>query len=227
MGPRWALSILSERGEPLASYYGFIQDGLDETGGLVYRDLDGNGEINNEDRTILGDFFPDFIYGLNSNFSYKGIDLNIFLQGVQGVEVIRYDRFRMANSLTRGYNQLVEVTDFWTPENTDAQYPRPRSGINYRGADNYVEDGSYLRLRNIQLGYSLPVSAMGIQWLRTMKVYASAQNLLTLTNYTGYDPEINTRGGGTTGGNTDLRLGLDLSSYPAARTVTFGINLGF
>ncbi|MGB3851297.1 MAG: TonB-dependent receptor [Tunicatimonas sp.] len=209
-------------GEPLASYYGFVEGELDETGDITYRDLDGDGEVNNNDRTILGDFFPDFIYGLNSNFSYRGIDVNIFFQGVQGVEVIRLDRFRSANSLTRGYNQLVEVTDFWTPENTDARYPRPRSGIRFRGADTYVDDASYLRLRNVQVGYTFPLTTMGVSWLRKLKIYASAQNLLTLTDYTGYDPEINTQGGGS-----DLRLGLDLSGYPSARTYTFGINLGF
>ena len=214
-------------GEPLASYYGFVEDGLDEAGDITYRDLDSNEVIDNEDRTILGNFFPDFIYGLNSNFSYKGIDVNIFFQGVQGVDMIRLDRFRNANSLTRGYNQLVEVTDFWTPDNTDARYPQPRSGINFRGADTYVEDASYLRLRNLQVGYNLPLATLGVAWLRTLKVYASAQNLLTFTKYTGYDPEINNRGGTTVGGNTDLRLGLDLSSYPSARTYTFGINLGF
>ncbi|MGB3585969.1 MAG: SusC/RagA family TonB-linked outer membrane protein, partial [Tunicatimonas sp.] len=216
-----AFHIVRE-GEPLASYYGFVEGELDENGDLTYRDLDGDDRVNNNDRTILGDFFPDFIYGLNSNFSYKGIDVNIFFQGVQGVEVIRFDRFRSANSLTRGYNQLVEVTDFWTPENTDARYPRPRSGIRFRGSDSYVEDASYLRLRNVQIGYNFPLSDMGVSWLRKLKIYASAQNLLTFTDYTGYDPEINTQGGGS-----DLRLGLDLSGYPSARTYTFGINLGF
>lgn len=214
-------------GEPLASYFGFIQDGIDDSGNLVYRDLDGNGVIDNEDRTILGDFFPDFIYGFNSNFSWRNFDLNLFFQGVSGVEMIRLDRFRNANSLTRGYNQLVEVTDFWTPENPNAKYPRPKAGINFRGSDEFVEDGSYLRLKNIQLGYNLPVSNLGIQWLRSLRVYASAQNLLTITDYTGYDPEINNLGNSTVGGNTDLRLGMDLSSYPSAKTVTFGINLGF
>ncbi len=214
-------------GETLASYFGFIEDGLDEAGDVTYKDLDDNGVINNEDRTILGDFFPDFIYGLNSNFTWKGFDLNVFFQGVQGTDLIRLDRFRSANSLTRGYNQLVEVTDYWTPENTDAQYPRPRSGINFRGSDTFVEDASYLRLRNLQLGYSLPLSNMGVQWLRMAKVYASVQNLLTITDYSGYDPEINNRGNSTVGGDTDLRLGMDLSSYPSARTFTFGVKLGF
>ena len=217
---------LIREGEPLASYFGFIEEGLDENGDIVYRDLDNNDIINNDDRTILGDFFPDFIYGINSNFSWKGFDLNIFLQGVQGNEMIRLDRFRSANSLTRGYNQLVEVTDFWTPENTDARYPRPRSGINFRGSNTFVEDASYLRLRNLQLAYNLPVANMGVGWLRSAKIYASAQNLFTITDYSGYDPEINNLGNNTVGGNNDLRLGLDLSSYPAARTYTFGVKLG-
>lgn len=217
---------LIREGEPLASYFGFIEDGLDDDGNITYKDLDNNDIINNEDRTILGDFFPDFIYGINSNFSWKGFDLNIFLQGVQGADMIRLDRFRSANSLTRGYNQLVEVTDFWTPENTDARYPRPRSGINFRGSDAFVEDASYLRLRNLQLGYNLPVSDMGLKWLRSAKVYASAQNLFTVTDYSGFDPEINNLGNNTIGDNADLRLGLDLSSYPAARTFTFGVKLG-
>lgn len=208
-------------GETLASYYGYLQNGLDEEGNITYKDLDGNGTINAEDRTILGDFFPDFIYGFNTNFSWKGFDLNIFFQGVQGVDLIRLDKFRNANSLTRGYNQLVEAMDFWTPDNTDARYPRPRSGINFRGSDEYVEDASYLKLRNVQLGYNLPLSKMGATWIRSVKIYASAQNLLTVTNYTGYDPEVNNKG------NSDLRLGMDLSSYPSSRTFTFGVNLGF
>ncbi|WPP50423.1 SusC/RagA family TonB-linked outer membrane protein [Catalinimonas niigatensis] len=220
-----AFHIIRE-GEPLASYFGFVENGLDEAGDITYQDLDDNGVINNEDRTLLGNFFPDFIYGLNSNFSWKGFDLNVFFQGVEGTDMIRLDKFRSANSLTRGYNQLVEVTDYWTPENQDAQYPQPRSGINFRGSDSYVEDASYLRLKNLQLGYALPLTDMGVSWMRTAKVYASVQNLLTITNYTGYDPEINNQGNSTVGGNTDLRLGLDLSSYPSARTFTFGVKLG-
>jgi TonB-dependent starch-binding outer membrane protein SusC len=214
-------------GEALGSYYGYLWGGLDEAGDITYQDLDGNGTINTEDRTILGDFFPDFIYGLNSNFSWKGIELNVFFQGVEGAELVRLDNFRNANSLTRGYNQFVEVTDYWTPENTDAKYPRPRSGINFRGSDEWIEDASYLRLKNLQIGYNLPLSNMGVQWLRSAKVYASAQNLLTITKYGGYDPEINNFGNSTVNGNADLRLGVDLGSYPSARTFTFGINLGF
>ncbi len=217
---------IMREGEPLASYYGYLWGGLDEAGDITYQDLDDNGMINTEDRTILGDFFPDFIYGLNSNFSWKGIEMNIFFQGVQGAELVRLDNFRNANSLTRGYNQFVEVTDYWTPENTDAKYPRPRSGINFRGSDEWVEDASYLRLKNLQIGYNLPISNMGVEWLRSVKVYASAQNLLTITKYEGYDPEINNFGNNRVGGNADLRLGVDLGSYPSARTFTFGINLG-
>ncbi len=214
-------------GKPLGSYFGYLWGGLDEAGDITYQDLDGNGTINTDDRTILGDFFPDFIYGLNSNFSWKGIELNVFFQGVEGTELVRLDNFRNANSLTRGYNQFVEAADYWTPENTDAKYPRPRSGINFRGSDEWIEDASYLRLKNLQIGYNLPLSNIGVEWLRSAKVYASGQNLLTLTQYGGYDPEINNFGNSTVGGNADLRLGVDLGSYPSARTFTFGINLGF
>ena len=214
-------------GEPLASYFGYVENGLDENGDITYKDLNGDEVIDTDDRVILGDFFPDFIYGFNSKFSWKGIDVNIFFQGVEGVELIRLDKFRSGNSLTRGYNQLVEVTDFWTPENTDAKYPKPKSGINLRASNEYVEDASYLRLKNLQIGYNLPLSNMGIKWMRSAKVYVSGQNLLTFTKYTGFDPELNNFGNSTVNGNTDLRLGLDLSSYPSARTYTFGINLGF
>jgi len=214
-------------GEPVASYYGYIYEGLDENGDLVYKDMDIDNDVDPDDRTILGNFFPDFIYGFNSNFSWRGFDLNLFLQGVSGVEMVRVDRLRNANSLTRGYNQLAEVADFWTPENTNAKYPRPRSGINFLASDQLVEDASYLRLKNIQLAYNVPVEKMGMSWLRSLKVYASAQNLLTITDYTGYDPEINNRGNATVGGGyADLRLGMDLSSYPSAKTFTVGLNLG-
>ncbi|GAB3265757.1 TonB-dependent receptor [Larkinella harenae] len=226
------VNIIRE-GQPLSAFYGYVTDGLWETNqngtGLMpnaragdqrYKDLNGDGVITAEDRTILGKPNPDFIYGLTSQVSYGPFDLSFLFQGVQGAMVFNANKYTIGDAFARGANQLAEVSNRWTAENANpqAQYPRP-SSVNPLVSDRFFEDASYLRLRNIQVGYNLPVGTLN--WLREARVYVSGQNLLTWTKYSGYDPEVSSTGG------SDLRKGVDVGAYPSAKTVTMGIKLGF
>ncbi|GAB2777709.1 TonB-dependent receptor [Rhabdobacter roseus] len=219
-------------GEPLAAFYGYVSDGLWETnqaagsimpnakaGDLRYKDLNGDGVINTADRTILGKPNPDFIYGITSQLTFGPFDLNVLLQGLEGATVFNANKYSIGDAFARNANQLAEVKDRWTPENPNlnAKYPR-LSNVNPLVSDRFFEDASYFRLRNIQLGYTLPTS---IKWFRSARVYVSGQNLLTWTSYTGYDPEVDSVGGG------DLRQGVDVGAYPSAKTITFGVKFGF
>src|SRR3546814_3555425 len=113
-----------------------------------------------------------------------------------------------------------DLLDHWTPENTDARYPVITRNYSVRVSDRWVEDGSYLRLKNIQLAYNLPAGDLGLKWLNSAQIYVSGQNLVTLTNYSWWDPEVNSRGAGT-------RQRIDHYSYPMAKTFTVGLRAGF
>ena len=118
---------------------------------------------------------------------------------------------------------LKEVyNDHWTPDNTDAKYPALTRNLNMRYSDRLVEDGSFLRLRNIQMAYNLPLNKWGIHWIRNAQIYASGQNLLTITKYSWWDPEVNSQGG-----SNSIAQGIDHYTYPTTKTFTFGIRVGF
>lgn len=220
-------SIL-RKGLPMSVFYGYLKDGYDANGKEIYKDLSGaggvpDGIINQFDKTIIGDPNPDFIYGLNSTMSYKNFELNIFFQGSQGNNIVNVSS--IGNTLDYGFglNMLKDVyNDHWTPDNTNAKYPALTRNLNMRFSDRFVEDGSYLRLRNIQLAYNLPIMQLGINWIRNLQVYASGQNLLTFTKYSWWDPEVNSQGG-----ENSTSQGIDAYTYPTAKSVTFGIKLGF
>jgi TonB-dependent starch-binding outer membrane protein SusC len=219
-------SLLRE-GEPMSVFFGYLKDGYDENGKEIYKDVSGangspDGIINQFDKTIIGNPNPKFIYGINSVMKYKGFDLSIFLQGSQGNDIVNVSA--IGNSLDYGFglNMLSTVyDDHWTPTNTDAKYPAITRSLNMRYSDRLVEDGSFIRLRNIQLGYNLPIGKMGVDWMRNIRLYASGQNLLTVTKYSGWDPEVNSQGG-----SNSIGQGIDHYSYPTAKSVTFGIKLG-
>tara|TARA_R110002049_G_scaffold14039_1_gene60025 strand:+ start:2912 stop:5902 length:2991 start_codon:yes stop_codon:yes gene_type:complete len=220
-------SLLRE-GEPLSVFYGYLRDGYDENGREIYKDISGadgiaDGIINEFDKTIIGDPNADFIYGLNSVMNFKNIEFTFFLQGSQGNDIVNVSS--IGNTLDYGFglNMLKEVyDDHWTPTNTDAKYPALTRNLNMRYSDRLVEDGSFLRLRNIQLAYNLSSDDMGLDWLRSLQVYVSGQNLLTFTKYSWWDPEVNSQGGANS-----LGQGIDHYSYPTSKTITFGIKIGF
>ncbi|UCJ07972.1 TonB-dependent receptor [Chitinophaga pendula] len=221
-------------GQPVGVFYGLVTDGIFQSkeeiaasaqksakpGERRFKDMNGDGVINANDRVILGHAQPDYTFGFTNNFSYKGFDLNVFFQGVQGNSIFNLNRFEL-ESLTGVSNQLGTVRDRWSATNHSNEIPRASSnGQPYQVTSRQVEDGSYIRLRNIQLGYNFPASWLKRAGLVNAKIYVSAQNLLTFTNYSGYDPEVSRFAQET------LSQGTDYGSYPAAKTFLVGLNIG-
>lgn len=216
------ISILRE-GEPLGMFYGYVENGYDANGKIVYVDFNENGSRDLTDKRIIGNPNPDFIYGFNSAMSFMNFELNVFFQGSQGNDIFNLSSVNQTLDYGFGLNMPKEVFhNHWTPENTDAKYPVISRTTQTQVSDRFVEDGSYLRLKNIQLGYNVPVSKLKISWLSKAQIYVSGQNLLTATNYSWYDPEINSYGG-----SNSIRQGIDHYSYPTAKTYTVGMRLGF
>ncbi len=222
--------ILRE-GEPVGSFFGYVWDGVlqngetalvnGETGGGAekYKDITPDGTLDDKDRTIVGNPHPDFIWGWNNNLSYKNFDLNIFIQGQQGGDMINYTRMELGIMNGRT-NALKEALDRWTPSNTDTDIPRAQLGRSFVFSDRWVEDASYIRLKNISLGYTFNESILNKIKIRTARIYVSAQNVLTLTNYKGVDAEV-------AYSSSNKNLGLDYASYPNTKSITVGVNLGF
>jgi TonB-linked SusC/RagA family outer membrane protein len=228
-GGSYNLSILDDyfnllrEGEEFAVFYGYTESGYNDQGIIQYVDQNNDGIINASDKTIIGNPNPDFIYGLNSTITYKNFDLTIFLQGTQGNQICNLSSPSITLDYGFGLNTLKEAyDDHWTVNNTDAKYPKITSQQNVKVSDRFVEDGSYLRLRNIQLTYTLPSEKLKINFLRNAQIYVSAQNILTLTNYSWWDPEVN-----SAGGSSSITQGIDFNTYPTAKSVTMGIRLGF
>jgi TonB-linked SusC/RagA family outer membrane protein len=222
-------------GAPVGSFFGWTYDGVYQTGdkflpgggfeqivgGEKYRDMDGNGVLNDLDRAIIGDPNPDFIYGINSDFKYKNFDLNVFFQGSQGNDMLSFTLLEI-ETMGGVYNSTIRALDRWKPTNTDTDVPVRSASRPQRVSTRWVYDGSFLRLKNIALGYNFTIKNSGIQRIR---VYASAQNILTFTKYPGYDPEVNYNSGGNV--NSNRNLGLDYGSYPNVKNYSVGLNLSF
>ncbi|QHS58184.1 SusC/RagA family TonB-linked outer membrane protein [Chitinophaga agri] len=234
-------------GQPIQSFYGYVVEGIfqsqDEVnkspeqitgtdpakstsaGDIKFKDLNGDGKITSDDRTFLGTYIPKFTYALNYSANYKNFDLSLFFQGVQGNKIFNGTRV-LREGMARLFGAGVEVLDAWTPTNTNTDIPRAISGDpnqNARVSDRWIENGSYLRLKNVILGYTLPASTLRTVTrgaVSSFRVYVSSQNLLTFTGYKGWDPEIGTK-------NTTLTNGVDYGQYPSARSFQFGLQVGF
>src|SRR5690606_14068354 len=226
----------TEEGKPIAYFYGWIADGLfqegDETsqqpnaapGDIRFRDINGDGVITDDDRTYLGHYMPDFTYGLNFTADWKNFDLSLFIQGVQGNEIFSNIRYH-TEGMTRLFNASTVVLDRWTPNNTNTDVPRAVSSDpnrNARASSRFVEDGSYMRLKKLSIGYTLPSQWLG-KSISNVRVYVSSQTLLTFTKYSGYDPEIAVR----TGINSSLGAGIDYGQFPQPRTFIGGLQVTF
>lgn len=206
-------------GRPVSSFYGYISDGVDpETGELIYRDLNADGKITSTDRTYIGDPNPDFTFGLTNDFSWKNFNLSVFLQGSYGNDVYNASRIE-TEGMYDGKNQSTRVLDRWRVPGqiTDV----PKAGFDMKNSSYFIEDGSYLRVKNVSLSYNI-----NGQWLKRMKVnrlqpYISVSNLLTWTNYSGMDPEVNQYG------NSGTVQGVDWGTYPQNRSFVFGVNVEF
>ncbi len=223
----------TEVGHPLNAYYGYVMEGIYQNQGEItkhligtvnpstkpgdirFKDINGDGMINDNDRDYLGNSIPKLSYGLNASGGYKGFDLSILFQGVNGV-----NRYNGAKQITdydsRPFNHSVRVLDSWKGEGTSNTIPRATFNDNgsSKRSSIFVEDASYLRLKNVEVGYSLRPSIFGSKsGFQNLRVYISAQNLLTVTDYTGLDPE-----------STDL---VDQGTYPQSQAFLFGVNIKF
>ncbi|GAA6255519.1 TonB-dependent receptor [Bacteroides sp. f07] len=208
-------------GEAIGSFYGYKIDGFDAEGNFIFADTDKNGVVNANDKVILGSPIPDFTYGLNINMEYKDFDLTVFFQGVQGNDIFNQKKYTYYFDYSN--NVVKEAMNGWTKTNKNTGIPvmktQNTSGGNSLPSEFYVEDGSYLRLKNLQLGYSLPKKWLEAIRFNKLRIYAGVQNLFTLTKYSGYDPEVSS--------NVLFSRGIDINSYPNARTFTFGFNASF
>jgi hypothetical protein len=227
--------ILRE-GEAVGTFWGYVFDGVlqsgetplvngeEGAGAEKYKDLSGpdgspDGILDDDDRTILGDPHPDFIWGWNNNLKYGNFDLNIFIQGQQGGSMINYTRMELG-ILNGRTNASLDALDRWTASNTDTNVPRANGMRSHVFSDRWVEDASYIRLKNISLGYNFSKQLLSKVKLSSARIFVSAQNILTITDYKGVDPEVSYR-------SSNKNLGLDYASYPNTKSVTIGVKLGF
>jgi len=239
----------TEVGQPVAYFRGFLTDGIFQNqaeidaadtapdgtafqpnarpGDIRFKDVNGDGKLDNNDKVNIGHFMPKFSYGFNATASWKQFDVSMFIQGVQGNQVYSVVKYEL-EGMTRLFNAGTAVLNRWTAEGQQTEVPRAVSGDpngNARASDRFVEDASYLRIKNFVLGYSLPpalLESVSRGTLSRARVYFSSQNLLTLTGYkNGYDPEI-----GSMYGNS-LTNGMDFGQYPQARSLLVGLQVGF
>lgn len=194
------------------------------------RDINGDGKVTAEDQTVIGHGLPIHTGGFTNKFEYKNFDLIVFLQWSYGNDVINYNRVKLESLNERHINQLTTAKDHWTPrvENADGTYTEGnytnylwavKRGLSNINTSRAVEDASFLKLKNIQFGYTFPAKLLRSWHISSLRIYVNADNLCTWTSYTGYDPEVSTR-------NSSMTRGFDYSAYPRSATYTFGINLG-
>jgi len=226
-----------EEGFPVEYFYGFVTEGIFQSydeirnhavqtagsdpttstapGDVKFKDLNGDGIINDLDRTNIGNFNPTFTYGITNTVSYKNFELSFFLQGSQGNKILNFTRWYTEGGVSNG-NYSKDVINRWTCYGTTNTMPRlalndPNG--NNRVSDRFVEDGSYIRMKNVRMAYNLPAKWISTKATKRAQVYVSAQNLFTITNYSGMDPEV---GGG-----------VDIGFYPQARTFVAGVTIDF
>jgi len=230
-------------GQPIQSFYGWEVEGIFQTaadvakhakqnaatapGDLMFKDVNGDGVIDLNDRVFLGSFIPKATYSLNLGANYKNFDLSVFFYSVQGNKIYNASRV-ITEGMIRFFNAGTQVLNAWTPTNTNTNIPRAISGDpneNARMSTRFLEDGSYFRMKNIILAYNIPGKTLqnitkGV--VSSFRIYVSAQNLLTVTNYSGYDPEVGNRTP-----TSSLTNGIDYAVYPQPKSYNVGIQASF
>jgi TonB-dependent starch-binding outer membrane protein SusC len=235
-GSRVPAVTLTQAGLPISSFYGYVVEGIfqneteaaawpkyesyNKPGKFKIKDVNTDGKITDADRTIIGSPHPDFTYGMSFNLGYKAFNLNVFGNGSQGNKIFNYTRFFSDFNSFQGNRSRRALYDAWQPTNTAGTVPimDANDQISSRPSSYFIEDGSYFRIKNVQLTYTLPSKFHG-KVLDNAQLYIQAQNLATFTKYTGLNPEIQT-------GN-DPTLGFDGGFMPVSRTFIFGFNFGF
>ena len=236
-------------GDPIGSFFGYKTDGIFQNqseidaapkdvnavnrkpGDIRFVDVNGDGTINDSDRTNLGSYMPKFYYGVNASVKYRNFDFTLLLQGVSGQKVYNQAR-STGEDLRNSHNFYASALGYWHGENTSNSMPRlakDDEGQNNRFSDRWIENASFMRIRNIQIGYAIPSTQLK-NWTGGMisrfRVYVAAQNLFTFTGYSGFDPEV-TRGQSFQKGETPLASGQDGGSSPQPRILQFGWQVSF
>ena len=268
---------VSEIGQPLYNFFGYVVEGVYRDlediknspkgaaypsngvfnpystvwpGDLKFKDINGDGIIDENDRTVIGNPMPDFTFGFNNTFRWKGFDLNIFINGSHGNDVLNYLAINLTHMNSAWSNQLQKVNNrailgaidpnkvygngnWWYNDITNVRVQNPGTMLprattndpndNDRISDRYIEDGSYIRFKNITLGYTFPKKWMSKIYIENLRIYCNLQNVWTITRYSGYDPEV----GASTQDSAGLVYGLDFGRYPSPFSCTFGLNLTF
>lgn len=234
-------STLTQVGHSIGEFYGYVTDGIFQNqaeinssptqagavpGDRKYKDINGDGVIDSKDQTYIGSPIPKFFYGFNLGASYKGFDLSVIIQGEYGNKIyneLKGQLYNIHNFNGNGVgNVAIEMVNSWTGEGTSNTLPRVAyntNTANYIGSDFYVEDGSYIRCRTLQVGYTLPSSLVSHAKLGSVRIYLNTQNLFTITKYSGFDPEISNL--------NPLTSGVDWGQYPVSRVYTVGVNVQF
>ena len=220
-----------DRNFPINVFYGYVTDGIfqnqaevnmhavqpgAEPGDIRFRDLNNDGVINDDDRTVIGNPNPTHLFSLNNTLSYKGVELGIYLQGVAGNKIFNANNIDLTG-MSAAYNQTTDVLSRWTGEGTSNSMPRAVYGDpnqNNRISDRFVENGSYLRLKTISLSYNFPKEWLKRLTVENARLTLSCENVATITGYSGFDPEVDING-------------IDLSRYPISRTFNIGLNFNF
>ncbi|HTF18927.1 MAG TPA: TonB-dependent receptor, partial [Chryseolinea sp.] len=238
-GYRGITPIRNGLGQSISSFYGYVVEGLFENaedvashatqsgaapGRFKYKDMNSDGDITDDDRAFIGSPVPKFTGGFNFTLRYGNFDLYAYLYASLGNDIFNVSKwFTDFYPSFQGAAISERVKDSWTPENTDATIPVFESASNFstntQANSFYVEDGSYLRLQNITLGYNLPSSVLNKWKMSKLRVYVSTNNVATITGYDGLDPSV--------GGNVDTQYGVDLGNAPLDKSFTLGLNLGF
>lgn len=233
----YGTTAIARPGDPLFAYYGYEAEGIFQTAEEVaasaqsttavpgvpkWRDLNADGKIDASDRTILGKSIPDFTFGLNNTFSYKNFDLSVFIDGAEGFSLFNFALYDSYNPNDPYRNRLAEpMLNRWTPANPTNSWPSGVDPTKYGAAGNVnsftVMDASYIRIKNVQLSYRLPVD--GLKFVRALVLTVSGQNLKTFTDYLGFDPDINS--------TASSIVRVDRGAYPPSRTLSFGLNVKF
>ncbi|MDR2285655.1 MAG: TonB-dependent receptor [Sphingobacterium sp.] len=237
---------IAKIGQPVSQFYGLLWDGVYgyddfdfdganytlkptittngtttvQPGHIKYKDLNGDRIINDDDKVVIGNPLPKHFGGWSNNFAYKGFDLNVFLQWSYGNDVMNANRIIMESGYKYNTNQFESYKDRWSPSNPEGTLPAAKGVIYKTYSSRVVEDASFLRLKTVAFGYNIPSEYLNKIKIAQARIYFSAQNLHTWTNYSGYDPEVSVR-------NSALTSGFDYSAYPRAKTYTFGLNVTF
>lgn len=235
--------VRTEEGGEIGAFYGYetngllqnqadvdeYTEGMDDAAGIApgdvrFVDQNGDGLVNDEDKVILGSPIPDFTYGMNISARYKNFDLNMALQGTYGNEIYNSNIYYTMNP-GQIFNKRTDILNYWDGEGSTNEVPRLTvndPNDNMRISDRYIEDGSYLRMSNMQIGYTLPKNLTTKAGIQKLRIYVGARNLLTLTDYSGLDPEIGRRYE-----NSYLDAGVDRGNFPKSRVFLAGLNLQF